>query len=104
MKIVEEFAKTLEKELDYTIEATNLERVAQQFLNNPTVYIPKVYKDTTTTRVLTTEYVRGIKISQVDRIDAEGYVYSNEFGTYKLVNRRLFSYANFNNNRFQTAS
>ena len=39
-----------------------------------------------------------------DRIDAEGYVYSNEFGTYKLVNRRLFSYANFNNNRFQTAS
>ena len=39
-----------------------------------------------------------------DQIDAEGYVYSNEFGTYKLVNRRLFSYANFNNNRFQTAS
>lgn len=73
VKIVEEFAKTLEKELDYTIEAINLERVAQQFLNNPTVYIPKVYRDTTTTRVLTTEYVRGIKISQVDRIDAEGY-------------------------------
>ena len=39
-----------------------------------------------------------------DRIDSEGYVYSNEFGTYKLVNRRLFSAANFNNNRFQTAS
>jgi len=37
-----------------------------------------------------------------DRIDSEGYVYSNEFGTYKLVNRRLFSAANFNNNRFQT--
>ena len=39
-----------------------------------------------------------------DRIDSEGYVYSNEFGTFKLVNRRLFSAANFNNNRFQTAS
>jgi len=37
-----------------------------------------------------------------DRIDSEGYVYSNEFGTFKLVNRRLFSAANFNNNRFQT--
>ena len=37
-----------------------------------------------------------------DRIDSEGYVYSNEFGTYKLLNRRLFSAANFNNNRFQT--
>ena len=39
-----------------------------------------------------------------DRIDSEGYVMHNEFGTYKLVNRRLFSVANFNNNRFQTAS
>jgi len=35
-----------------------------------------------------------------DRIDAEGYVYSNEYGTMKLVNRKQFSYANFNNNKF----
>jgi hypothetical protein len=39
-----------------------------------------------------------------DQIDSEGYVMHNEFGTYKLVNRERFSYANFNNNRFQTAS
>ena len=30
-----------------------------------------------------------------DRIDSEGYVYSNEFGTVKLVNREVFSYNNF---------
>ena len=35
-----------------------------------------------------------------DRIDSEGYVYSNEFGTVKLVNRERFSYANFNNAKF----
>ena len=35
-----------------------------------------------------------------DRIDAEGYVYSNEFGTMKLVNREWFSHANFNNAKF----
>ena len=35
-----------------------------------------------------------------DQIDAEGYVYSNEFGTMKLVNRERFSYANFNNPKF----
>jgi hypothetical protein len=35
-----------------------------------------------------------------DRIDSEGYVYSNEFGTMKLVNRERFSYANFNNAKF----
>ena len=35
-------------------------------------------------------------------IGGEGYVYSNEFGTFKLVNREQFSYANFNNNKFQS--
>jgi hypothetical protein len=32
---------------------------------------------------------------QQDRIDAEGYVMSNEYGTYKLINREFFSHANF---------
>jgi hypothetical protein len=31
-----------------------------------------------------------------DRIDAEGYVMTNEFGMFKLINREVFSYANFN--------
>jgi hypothetical protein len=38
-----------------------------------------------------------------NRIDAEGYVMTNEFGMFKLVNREVFSYANFNNGRFQVA-
>ena len=36
-----------------------------------------------------------------DQIGAEGYVYSNEFGTIKLVDRKRFSYANFNNPKFK---
>ena len=39
-----------------------------------------------------------------NRIDAEGYVLSNEFGMFKLVNRECFSYHNFNSGRFQCAS
>jgi len=73
VKIVKEFAKTLEKELDYTIEATSMERVSSQFLQDPTVYIPKVYRETTTDRVLTTELVKGIKVSKLDLLDQEGY-------------------------------
>ena len=38
-----------------------------------------------------------------DRIVAEGFVMSNEFGSYKLVNREVFSKANFNQGRFQQA-
>jgi len=39
-----------------------------------------------------------------DRIDAEGYVMTNEFGMFKLVNREVFSYANFTSGRFQVAA
>jgi len=38
-----------------------------------------------------------------NRIDAEGYVLSNEFGMFKLVNREVFSNANFNHGKFQHA-
>lgn len=38
-----------------------------------------------------------------DRIDAEGYVFSNALGTYKLVNRECFSKANFNNSKFSVS-
>lgn len=39
-----------------------------------------------------------------ERIDSEGYVMTNEFGMFKLVNRECFSYANFNAGRFQCAN
>ena len=39
-----------------------------------------------------------------NRIDAEGYVMTNEFGMFKLVNREVFSKANFNSGRFQCAN
>jgi hypothetical protein len=39
-----------------------------------------------------------------NRIDAEGYVMTNEFGMFKLVNREVFSNANFNSGRFNCAS
>jgi hypothetical protein len=39
-----------------------------------------------------------------NRIDAEGYVMTNEFGMFKLVNREVFSYHNFNAGRFQCSN
>ena len=64
-KIVEEFAYTLEKELDYTIEASHMERFAMQFLNDSNVYVPKVYREASTGRILTMEYIDGIKASEI---------------------------------------
>ena len=39
-----------------------------------------------------------------ERIAGEGYVMTNRFGTFKLVNRTEFSQANFNQGRFQCAA
>ena len=71
-RIVEEFARTLEKELDYTIEAAHTERFAMQFIGDTTVYVPKIYREATTSRVLTMEYVSGIKASEIARLDEAG--------------------------------
>jgi len=72
VKIVEEFAKTLEKELDYTIEAANMERMAAQFLSDKTIYIPRVYPEESSERVLTMEFIDGIKASDIAAIDRAG--------------------------------
>ncbi len=50
-----------------------MQRVSKQFLFDPTIYIPKVYPEHTTTSILTMEYIQGIKISDVDTLDAKGY-------------------------------
>ncbi len=70
--VVEEFARTLERELDFSIEAANTERVSAQFVNDRTVYIPKIYSDFSGIRVLTMEYVDGIKVSEIEKLEAAG--------------------------------
>ncbi|MGD9121298.1 MAG: AarF/UbiB family protein [Desulfobacterales bacterium] len=72
VKIVEEFARTLEKEIDYRNEATNMERIARRFLDTPHIYIPAVFREFTTSRVLTTELIEGIKISKIESIVEAG--------------------------------
>jgi len=71
-KIVEEFARTLEKELDFGLEAAYMERFARQFTDDQTVYVPKVFREATRTRVLTMEWINGIKASDIDRLEKEG--------------------------------
>jgi ubiquinone biosynthesis protein len=73
VNIVEEFARILEKEIDFRIEAAHMDRIAQGFLGDPTVYIPAVFKEVSTACILTTEYVEGIKISNIDQLEAAGY-------------------------------
>jgi len=70
--LVEEFARTLEKEIDFTVEANHMERFSRQFREKPGIYIPRVYRPLSTRRVLTMEYIQGIKISDLNALEAAG--------------------------------
>lgn len=64
--IVEEFAKTIRKELDFTVEARNAEKFKRNFADDPTVYIPNIHWGLTSKRILTMEAIQGTKISDLD--------------------------------------
>jgi len=72
VKIVEEFAQSLEKELDYMVEAANMEQMADQFAKEPAIHIPEVYWTHSTQRVLCMEFIRGIKADDLEAIHRAG--------------------------------
>ncbi|MDP2908835.1 MAG: AarF/ABC1/UbiB kinase family protein [Nanoarchaeota archaeon] len=63
--IVEEFEKYTQKEMDYVSEAKNIERYQVVVEDQKHVVIPKVYWDFTTSKVLTMEFIDGVKISSI---------------------------------------
>ncbi len=72
-ELAEEFATTLRAELDFYREGSNADRFRANFSGERYLYIPKVYWDYTTHRVLVLERVSGIKIDDVQALDAAGY-------------------------------
>jgi len=69
---VEEFAKTIRAEMDYTVEGHNADRLAANFEDDETIYIPAIYWEYTTRRVLTMEYIHGVKIKEKEKLAAKG--------------------------------
>jgi ubiquinone biosynthesis protein len=59
-------------ELDYLREARNAEQFAANFANNADVQIPRVFWEQTTSRMITLERIRGIKITDLAALDEAG--------------------------------
>lgn len=70
--ITADFAETLRAELDYLQEGRNAERFARNFASEPDIHIPAIFWQTTTSRVLTIERIRGIKVDQLQALKAAG--------------------------------
>ncbi|MEZ0228417.1 MAG: ABC1 kinase family protein [Planctomycetota bacterium] len=59
---VREFKKSISKEIDFEREAYNMKRYARNFRDDPAVYVPKVYDEFTNAKILTEEFIEGIKV------------------------------------------
>jgi ubiquinone biosynthesis protein len=70
--IVTEFASGVLRELDYRNEAYQAKRLQEGMAKFPNVGVPNVYDALSGERVLTMEFIRGIKISDVAKLEAAG--------------------------------
>ena len=71
--LVKEFGATIKKELDFRHEAANVIRFRHNFEHDPDIYVPKIFKQFTTQRILVEEFVSGIKVSDMVALNASGY-------------------------------
>lgn len=68
--VVDEFGRKLFEEIDYLHEGRNCERFAEYFRDDPDVYVPRIFWAYSSRRVLTLEWIDGIKLTDVERIRA----------------------------------
>ncbi|XP_074285081.1 protein ACTIVITY OF BC1 COMPLEX KINASE 7, chloroplastic isoform X2 [Silene latifolia] len=71
--IYEECATILYQEIDYVNEGKNADRFRRDFRNVKWVRVPLVHWDYTALKVLTLEYVPGVKINKLEKLDERGY-------------------------------
>lgn len=68
--MVDEFFKALDLETNFIIEANNILRFQNNFASDENVYIPKVYLDYTSERLLVMEKLEGKRLSQTGALEA----------------------------------
>ncbi|MBK7217021.1 MAG: phosphotransferase [Candidatus Promineofilum sp.] len=72
VEMAEEFANALREELDYRREGRNADRFRENFADEEYIYVPRVYWELTTRRLMVQERLRGIKIDDLAALDAAG--------------------------------
>ncbi|WP_052890759.1 ABC1 kinase family protein [Thermogemmatispora carboxidivorans] len=73
MAVYREFRRTVYEEIDYLTEAANARRFRELFRDQPQIYIPRVYEEYSSKRVLVLEWIDGLKINDYAALEAAGY-------------------------------
>ena len=63
--VMEEFDRSIHKEIDYNNEFMNMQRIEMNFVDNPAIHIPATYPKYCSSKVLTMEFIAGTKLNDV---------------------------------------
>ncbi len=69
---IDELGANILRELDYQNEAYNTRRIAFNMQSIPGVHLAKIYSQYTTSKVMTEEFIQGVRLNKVEQIDAAG--------------------------------
>lgn len=90
MGFYREFRRTVYEEIDYVREAANARRFREIFQDRPAIFIPRVYDEYVSRRVLVLEWVDGTKINDYSGLDAAGV--NRTMAADRLVEAYLYQF------------
>ena len=70
--LIDELGQRVFEEMDYFNEAMNAERFAELHSHNPRIAVPRIYHQATSRRVLTMEWIDGVKLTNLEAVRALG--------------------------------
>jgi predicted unusual protein kinase regulating ubiquinone biosynthesis (AarF/ABC1/UbiB family) len=70
--LIDELGKRVFEEMDYCNEAANAERFAELHAHNPRIAVPRIYHQATSRRVLTMEWIEGVKLTNLEAVRGIG--------------------------------
>jgi predicted unusual protein kinase regulating ubiquinone biosynthesis (AarF/ABC1/UbiB family) len=70
--LIDELGKRVFEEMDYLNEAANAEKFAELHRHNPRIAVPKIHHQATSRRVLTMEWIDGVKLTNLEKVRAIG--------------------------------
>ena len=70
--LIDELGRRVFEEMDYFNEASNAERFAELHAHNPRIAVPEIHRELTSRRVLTMEWIDGVKLTRLEDVRAMG--------------------------------
>ena len=71
--LIDELGRRVFEEMDYCNEASNAERFAALHAHNPRIAVPRIHREATSRRVLTMEWIDGVKLTNLEAVRQLGF-------------------------------